>query len=259
MPFINLQGRRICYQWYGEMQPERDTMIFLHDGLGTMKSWKQLPLAIGHATGMNAIAYDRYGYGRSEPRKNFPFGFMEAEIPALADLLDVHSLKRVHLIGHSDGASIALLFAGQYPGRVLSVVSVAAHTFVEPRTREGIQALVTAMDHGEVPGWLKRLHHDRTEAVLQAWSRGWLGKRHTRWNIEDWLGYVKAPTLAIQGTEDEFGTEAQVTAILNRVEGCEVWMVEGCGHTPHNEAPEAFTERVAEFLLRHTEGRSGVA
>lgn len=251
MRFIKLQGRRVCYKWYGKMSPDRETMIFLHDGLGTMNSWKQLPQALSRATGMNALAYDRYGYGGSEPRKSFPFGFMEAEVQALTDLLDAFSLKRVHLIGHSDGASIALLFAGRYPQRVFSLVSVAAHTFVEPRTCQGIQALVTAMAQGKLPGWLKRLHRGRAEAVLRAWGGGWLSRRHKRWNIEEWLGFVKAPTLVIQGSNDEFGTEAQVTAILNRVEGCEIWLVEGCGHTPQNEAPEAFTERVAEFLARH--------
>jgi pimeloyl-ACP methyl ester carboxylesterase len=251
MPFVQLQGRRIYYQWYGEVVPKRETAIFLHDGLGTVEAWKDLPAHLGQKAGLNAMAYDRYGYGRSQPRGRFAYGFMEAEVPALLELVQALSLDKVHLVGHSDGASIALLFAARYPERVHSLVSVAAHTFVEDRTRQGIQALMDAMARGRTPGWLKRLHQDRAEDVLRAWGRGWLTARHELWNIEPWLGYVKCPALAVQGTEDEFGTEAQVISIVNRVEGCGKWMVEGCGHTPHNEAPQLFTERVGAFLSEH--------
>lgn len=254
MPYLKLQGRRIYYKEFVELDAGRETAIFLHDGLGAIGSWKDLPAQIGQRAGLNAVAYDRYGYGRSQPRETFPFEFMEAEVPALLELLEALSLKRVHLVGHSDGASIALLFAARYPERVGSLVSVAAHSFVEDRTREGIQALMDAMNRGQTPGWLKRLHGERAEAVLGAWGAGWLTARHEQWNIEHWLGYVKCPAFAIQGTEDEFGTEAQVTAILNRLEGCETWLAEGCGHTPHNELPEEFTERAGEFLARHAGG-----
>ena len=254
MPYLELQGQRIYYKSYGALNRGRDSAIFLHDGLGTSASWKQLPKHIGRKAGINTVAYDRYGYGKSAPRGSFSFGFMEAEVPALVDLLDALSLERVHLVGHSDGASIALLFAARYPERVMSLVSVAAHCFVEPRTRQGIQALINAMSRGQTPGWLRRLHRDRAEALLGAWGKSWLSARHEQWNIEQWLGYVKCPALAVQGAEDEFGTEAQLTAILNRVEGCEKWLVEGCGHTPYDELPGEFTERVGEFLARHASG-----
>lgn len=257
MPHLSLQGRRILYQWYGEICPGRETAIFLHDGLGAIGSWKKLPVEIGRLAGINTLAYDRFGYGGSQPRGRFPFGFMEAEVPALLELLDSLSLAQVHLVGHSDGASIALLFAAKFPERVRSLVSVAAHSFVEPRTREGIQALMDAMHRGRTPGWLKRLHHDRAEPLLKAWGKGWLTARHQQWNIESWLGYVKCPALAIQGTEDKFGTEAQVVAILNRVEACEKWMVEDCGHTPQNDFPKAFASRVGKFLKENLEGNAG--
>lgn len=251
MPFLTIQGHRICYRRYGAMLPERETAVFLHDGLGAMGSWKDLPRALGRAAGLNALAYDRHGYGRSAPRKRFPYGFMEAEVPALAELLDSLALQRVHLIGHSDGASIALLFAARHPERVQSLVAVAPHTFVEARTRQGIQALLDAQAAGNTPGWLKRLHHERADDLLRAWGKGWLSARHKRWSIEEWLGYIKIPAMVVQGEQDEFGSEAQVTAIMNRMEGCEKWLVEGCGHTPHNEAPDAFLRRVGGFLARH--------
>ena len=251
MPYLKLQGRRINYQWYGETDLKRETAVFLHDGLGAIGSWKDIPEEIGRRAGINVLAYDRYGYGGSQPRGRFPLGFMEEEVPALVELLDALSLDQAHLVGHSDGASIALLCAARYPARVCSLVSVAAHTFVEPQTREGIQALVDSMNHGRIPAWLSRLHRERAGPLLKAWGSGWLTARHAQWNIESWLGYVKCPTLAIQGTADEFGTEKQIIAIMNRVEGCETWMVEGCGHTPYNEYPAAFAERVGGFLEKN--------
>lgn len=251
MPHLKLQGRRIHYQWHGNYAEGRDTVIFLHDGLGAIGSWKELPATIAKRLGVNALVYDRYGYGLSQPRRSFPYGFIDAEVEPLLELLERLALPRAHLVGHSDGGSIALLFAARYPERVQSLVTEAAHTFVEDETRAGIQALADAQAAGKTPGWLKKLHGARAEEVLRAWCKSWLSSRHRHWNIEDWLGFVKAPTLAIQGEHDDFGSKAQVTAIMNRVEGCETWLVEGCGHTPHTEAGDEFLERVSAFLARH--------
>ncbi|MCZ6473861.1 MAG: alpha/beta hydrolase [SAR324 cluster bacterium] len=251
MPYLTLQRRRIYYDWREGFKPGRDTLIFLHDGLGASGSWKDIPRTLGHMLGANALVYDRWGYGRSEPRGSFPFGFMEGEVPALLELLDGLDLPRVHLVGHSDGGSIALLFAAQYPERLSSLVTEAAHVFVEPRTRAGIQALVDAQAAGRTPSWLKNLHGARADAVLRAWSKGWLSARHKQWNIEQGLGAIQLPTLVIQGMQDEFGSKAQVAAIVDRVAGCRSWLVKSCGHTPHTQAASRFTERVGKFLARH--------
>ncbi|MCH7479496.1 MAG: alpha/beta hydrolase, partial [SAR324 cluster bacterium] len=97
------------------------------------------------------------------------------------------------------------------------------------------------------------LHGKRGAALLEAWSSHWLSPVHAKWSIEKYLGYIECPLLVVQGDRDEFGSEAQVTAIVNRVGGAETWIVEGCGHTPHNEAPEAFLERVTQFLRQNAE------
>lgn len=248
MPHLTLGGHQIYYEWQGAHDPARETAVFLHDGLGAIGAWKGVAERIGVAAGINALVYDRWGYGRSEPRPSFPLGFMEAEVPVLRELLDTFGLRRAHLIGHSDGGSIALLLTARWPERVHSLTTEAAHSFVEPRTQEGIRALVAAQQAGKTPGWIQRLHGPRGDALLSAWAEGWLSDAHARWCIEDWLGYITLPTLVIQGDADEFGTMAQVYAIVNRIVGAETWIAEGCGHTPHNEAEDEFVKRVAAFV-----------
>jgi pimeloyl-ACP methyl ester carboxylesterase len=154
----------------------------------------------------------------------------------------------VHLIGHSDGGSIALLFAAWHPERVGAVVTEAAHTFVEPKTQAGIRDLVALQDAGRTPPWLHKLHGERAERLLRAWSDHWLSEVHGRWDIRAHLPAVRCPVLAIQGEADEFGTPAQVDSITDRVPGAKSWVVPGCGHTPHSQVEDAFLERVAGFL-----------
>ncbi len=251
MPFLTVRRHRLYYEWRGDFDPTRETAVFLHDGLGATGSWRDVPERIGRATGLNALVYDRYGYGRSAPRANFPFAFMNREAPALGELLGRLGLESAHLVGHSDGGSIALLFAAQHPERVRSVVTEAAHTMVEDETRHGIQELMDALAAGKLPPWLFKLHGERGEAVLRAWGRSALSARHKEWNILASLAAIQAPLFVIQGEHDEFGTEAQVESISSRAGDVKTWLVKGCGHTPHGQETEAFVRRVAAFLRRH--------
>ena len=254
MPKLKVGGHQLYYEWRDAFHPERETAVYLHDGLGATGSWKDFPDRIGAANGLNALVFDRYGYGRSQARRTFGANFMEAEVPVLLELLDKLGLARAHLIGQSDGASIALVFAALHPRRVITLVAEAAHTFVERETLGGIRALRKAAKAGKLPAWLTRLHGKRGAALLEAWSSHWLSPVHAEWSIEKYLGYIECPVLVVQGDRDEFGTEAQVTSIVNRVGGAETWIADGCGHTPHNEAQEAFLERVTRFLRQRAGG-----
>ncbi len=251
MPFLTVRRHRLYFEWRGDFDPGSETAVFLHDGLGATGSWRDVPERIGSGTGLNALVYDRYGYGRSAPRATFPFAFMEREVPALGELLSRLGLERVHLVGHSDGGSIALLFAAQHPERVRSVVTEAAHTMVEDETRHGIQELMDALAAGRPPQWLLKLHGERGEADLRAWGRGSLSARHKEWNILPCLAAIQAPLFVIQGEDDEFGTAAQMESIRSRAGDVKTWIVKGCGHTPHGQEAEAFVRRVAAFLRRH--------
>ncbi len=248
MAFLDSAGYRLHYQWASEVRPDRPTVIFLHDGLGAIGSWRTLPRQLADALDVNALAYDRWGYGRSDPREVFTAEFMEAEVAPLLELVDHLELERPFLVGHSDGGSISLLYAAWHPGRVSAVVTEAAHTYVEPICQEGIRALVRLQANGETPPWLHKLHGERGDAVLSAWSEHWLSGVHGRWNIEEHLHRVRCPLLVIQGDRDEFGTEAQVDSILAAVPGAQSWIVPDCGHTPHSQVEEEFLARLIGFL-----------
>ena len=266
MPHIAIQGRPLYYEWRGyEWRGSRTAgpapnvpaphgpapLVFLHDGLGAVGSWKDVPERIANALGARALVFDRWGYGRSAPRPDFPFRFMEVEVEPLRELLDGLAIPRAFLVGHSDGGSVALLFAARYPARVAALVTEAAHVFVERETRAGIEALVALQRAGRTPGWLTRLHGERAEALLSAWAEGWLSAEHERWEITAALPGVRCPLLAIQGERDEFGTAAQVEAICAGVPQAESWLVPGSGHTPHTAAQDEFERRVTAFLARH--------
>ena len=248
MPYFETSTYRLHYQWGTDFNPTLPTVILLHDGLGAIGSWRTLPQQIARALNVNTLVYDRHGYGRSQPREAFEANFMEAEVAPLLELADHLKLARPFLAGHSDGGSIALLYAAWHPTRVSAVITEAAHTFVEPETQQGIRDLVALQRAGETPSWLYKLHGERADPVLRAWSDHWLGGVHAGWNIMDQLPQVSCPLLVIQGDSDEFGTQAQVDSITSRVAGAKSWIVPDCGHTPHSQMESAFLERLTGFF-----------
>jgi pimeloyl-ACP methyl ester carboxylesterase len=222
------------------------TAVFLHHGLGALESWKALPARLRAAAGMRTLVYERWGYGGSEPRATFAPGFMEAEVPTLVEILDQHTAGPVDLVGHSDGGTIALLTAAEHPSRVRSVVSIAAHTFVEPITTTSIRGLLEAAERDGPPGWLVRFHGERAMELLRAWAEVWLGQVHARWDVRAALAAIRCPVLAIQGERDEFGSRAQLEVIGREVAAAQTWLVEGVGHTPFVDQ-QAFARRIARF------------
>lgn len=252
MPHVTIRGHSLYYEWRGATRrADAPVLVFLHDGLGAVGGWKNVPERIADALGARAVVTDRWGYGRSEVRPDFPFGFMEAEVEPLAEFLAALNIANPFLVGHSDGGSIALLLAARFPERVRAVVTEAAHVFVERETQAGIEALVALQRAGRTPGWLSRLHGERADALLTAWAAGWLSGEHARWDITPALPGIRCPLLAIQGERDEFGTPRQVDAIVQGVPHAESWMVPGSGHTPHTFVQEEFERRVIAFLQKH--------
>ncbi|HEX7929120.1 MAG TPA: alpha/beta fold hydrolase [bacterium] len=252
MPTLTVAGHDIHHEWRGpQHRANASALVFLHDGLGAVGAWRTVPDQIAAKLNLPALVFDRWGYGQSSPRADFPYAFMEAEVEPFRALLDALAIPKAHLVGHSDGGSISLLFAAAHPERVLTVTTEAAHVFVERETQDGIRALVALQQAGKTPGWLRKLHGERGEDVLRAWSSGWLTDAHARWNIEAAVGGVRCPLQVIQGEKDEFGTLAQVDAILRKAPQGERWVVPGSGHTPHSAAEADFVARVADFIARN--------
>ncbi len=249
---IRLGAAEIYAEWRGFAGANAPAAVFLHDGLGSVAAWGDVPDLLCRALGWRGLLYDRRGYGRSSPVEEFPGDFLEREAAALADLLDALGLGRVHLVGHSDGASIALLFAAGHPNRALSLVAEAPHTFVEEITQEGVRRhLVPLLDSpGGTPQWLTKQHGARTAALLRSWTDRWTSPAQAEWDMRDRLKCIRCPILALQGDRDEYATLAQVEAILAHAPKAEARVLPGCGHVPHAERKEEFLTHATRFLGR---------
>ena len=224
----------------------RPPLVFLHEGLGSRSAWRDFPAALARATGREATVFSRAGYGQARAREHWPVGFMHDEARALA--VDEEAI----LIGHSDGGSIALLYAAAHPVRAL--ILEAPHVFVEDETVTSIAAL-----RGQA-GLVAALgrHHRDARATFDGWSGVWLDPAFRAWNIEACLPRVTAPTLVIQGADDEYGTIAQVDAIRAKLGGpCETLILPDCGHAPHRDQPARTLAAMAAFVQSITSTSSG--
>jgi pimeloyl-ACP methyl ester carboxylesterase len=232
-------------------------LVFLHEGLGCIAMWKDFPAALCARVGREGVVYDRWGYGRSEPldRPRTPRYLHEEAELSLPAVLDALAIPKAALLGHSDGGTIALLFAAACPERTAAMITEAAHVFVEEVTLAGIRAAVAAYAATDLPRRLARYHGDKTDTVFRAWHETWLSPGFRDWNIEPELRHVRAPTLVLQGEDDEYGTPAQVAAIAAGIKGpVETALLPNCAHVPHLQARAAVLERAAGFLEQRLAG-----
>ena len=229
----------------------RNPLVFLHDGLGSMDTWKTLPEDLANATGRPAAVYSRPGHGGSRPlRRPRTLDFMHFEaLETLYSLIRELEVSDLTLIGHSDGASISLIFSGEYQW-ASGLVLIAPHVFVEPETIAGIEELVRQFESTDLPQRMAKYHRD-PEATFGAWSKIWLDPGFRDWNIEDTLPNIHCPVLLIQALDDEFGTLAQLDAIERGVSGpVERLVLPDGGHFPHHTHPEQVTDAIVQFVKR---------
>jgi pimeloyl-ACP methyl ester carboxylesterase len=251
MAFLTLAGRRIEVERYGAPAPGRPTLVFLHEGLGSVAMWRDFPARAAAATGRAAVAYSRHGYGRSEPLSaphTVRYMHDEAE-GALPELLARLAIERPVLVGHSDGASIALIHAGSAPQGPAGLVLLAPHVFVEQVTLASIAAARVAYEASDLRERLARYHAD-ADSAFWGWNRIWLHPDFARWNIEEVLPRVACPVLVIQGKDDEYGTAEQHRRMALAVADLEVLELDRCRHSPHRDRPEAVLEALAAFVAR---------
>lgn len=246
--FVGVCGRQIEYQLL-PAAVAGPTLVFLHEGLGSIGQWRDFPARTVAATGLPAMVYARYGYGQSdvlaEPRQP---DFMHREaLDALPELLRRLGIARPILIGHSDGASIALIYAGS--GQPAAGVAVMApHVFMEDRNIQGIIATRKTFESTDLPQKLARYHRDPAKTFL-GWNDVWLSPGFRNWNIESYLAGIKCPLLAIQGYGDEYGSMEQVDRVARQTGGpAEVLKLEDCGHSPHRDQPEKVLASLAGFI-----------
>ncbi|MDE0856244.1 MAG: alpha/beta hydrolase, partial [Nevskia sp.] len=219
-------------------------------GLGSIENWRAFPDMLADDLGLGAFAYDRLGYGRSEGRDPWPDDFMAQSGKRLPLVLGAAEIDDFILVGHSDGATIALLFAAQYHDRALSSVIEAPHVFAETVTIEGVATLTERYQRdATLQSKLARIHTD-PDGAFYAWSTPWLSSQFRTWSIADQLSRLRSPLLVIQGANDPFGSIAHAELIAGAAEKyTTVAELPGCGHNPHREEPATTIQLAAEFLM----------
>jgi pimeloyl-ACP methyl ester carboxylesterase len=226
-------------------------LVFLHEGLGCIEMWRDFPDTLSKTLNLPALIYDRYGSGGSdplqEPRKGNPFRW-EAEF-ALRDILTECGIENPILIGHSDGGSIVLHYAARYPDSPAAVIAVAAHVFGEELTLTSIRRAFLAFETGVLRERLARYHGKQTDSMFHGWADIWLLPENWSWNMEAVLPDIICPLQVIQGENDEYGTLAQVEAIVRGVSGrAETLVIPNCAHSPHLQAREATLAGMVGFI-----------
>lgn len=220
-------------------------ILMLHEGLGSVSLWRDFPARLAEQSGGEVIAFSRQGYGQSEPfAEPFALDFMHREAEATLCLMDSLGIKRVHLFGHSDGASIALLVAARAPDLVTSLVLEAPHVFVEPVCTAAIEALAPQAD-ALVARWAH--HHRDAASVFRQWFAIWTDLRFPEWSIEADIGAVRCPTLIIQGYRDEYGTYKQVERTNALLPQARQLRLPDCGHSPHRDCEDQVLRACKDF------------
>jgi pimeloyl-ACP methyl ester carboxylesterase len=242
------------YEWLDPDAAHAPVVVFLHEGLGSRSMWRDYPAQLCDSLGARGLVYSRPGYGRSTLKaadERWPVDFMHRQardvLPAF--LACVGAPARTWLFGHSDGASIALLYAAAFPERVAGVVAVAPHLFVEDVSVRSIEAARAAYETGDLRARLAR-HHDDSDSAFRGWNDIWLDPRFRTWNIEAEMHAIRCPVLAVQGVDDEYGTMAQIDRLAALVPQASLVKMAGCGHSPHRDQPQKLTDAVAAFVRR---------
>jgi pimeloyl-ACP methyl ester carboxylesterase len=230
--------------------------VFLHEGLGSIAMWRDWPQSLCNQLGLRGLVYSRPGYGRSTPRPHdtkWPVDFMTGQarevLPALLDALGLDAAERARMwvIGHSDGGSIALLYASAFPDALAGAVAIAPHVFVEDVSVESIAQAKTAYEQTDLRVKLSR-HHADVDSAFYGWNDIWLNPAFRAWNIVDALPAIRCPLLAVQGHDDHYGTMAQIDTIAEQVPHAQLVKLDACGHSPHRDAPAALNASIAAFF-----------
>jgi pimeloyl-ACP methyl ester carboxylesterase len=252
MLFTDIGGRAIEYRMIPGPVSERPPLVFLHEGLGCAALWRDFPDRVARDVGAPALVYSRFGYGHSAglegPRTS---RFMHEEaLDVLPALLDRLAIARPLLIGHSDGASIALIHAASGVRPVAGLVAMAPHVMVEPVCVEAIARITETYAQGPLRARLAR-YHARVDDAFRGWSDIWLDPAFLDWCLDDETRALNIPALLIQGTDDEYGTLAQIERIEQLAQGPVERLVLGnCGHSPHRDQEEAALAAIVSFAVR---------
>jgi pimeloyl-ACP methyl ester carboxylesterase len=249
--FLRINASDLEYRMIGPSPEDAPTIVMLHEGLGSAGLWGDFPDKLQAATGAGVFVYSRAGYGASTPvTLPRPLDYMHIEaLEVLPKLLETIGFRRGLLLGHSDGASIAAIYAGSHQDhRVQGIVLIAPHFIVEDISVASIAEIKTAYETTELRAKLARWHKD-VDNAFYGWNGAWLDPRFRAWDISEYLAYIRVPVAILQGIDDQYGTMRQVEIAR---EECycpvDVRVIRGAGHSPHREAPEVTLDAITDFV-----------
>jgi len=250
---LDLGDQQLEYRWVGPRPNAAPTIVLLHEGLGCVGLWGDFPERLATATGLGVFLYSRAGYGASStialPR---PINYMDPEAKTvLPRVLQAIGFQRGLLIGHSDGASIATIYAGSTEDhRISGLVLIAPHFFAEEMGLAAIAQAKVAFEGGDLRQRLARWHQN-VDAAFKGWNGAWLDPGFRAWDITDALAYIRVPVAIIQGVDDQYGTQRQI-AVAEEQCYCpvEVTLLDGVQHAPQRESPDRVAQVIAEFAKR---------
>jgi pimeloyl-ACP methyl ester carboxylesterase len=251
--FLNIGASDLEYRMIGPAPDEAPAIVMLHEGLGCAGLWGDFPNRLQAATGTGVFVYSRAGYGASTPvTLPRPLDYMHIEaLEILPDLLDAIGFRRGLLLGHSDGASIAAIYAGSNQDhRVRGVAMIAPHFVVEDISVTSIAEIKKAYEMTDLRAKLARWHKD-VDNAFYGWNGAWLDPRFRSWDISEYLAYIRVPVAILQGADDQYGTIRQIE-IAQQECYCpvDVTIIPSAGHSPHREAAEATLNAISEFARR---------
>ncbi|MDO8776406.1 MAG: alpha/beta hydrolase [Burkholderiaceae bacterium] len=258
---IDWAGRpvRIEYQWVAPTRTGAPLIVFLHEGLGSLAMWKDFPQRLCEAAGCRGLVYSRPGYGASTPRaadEAWGLDFMHRQahevLPALLRALDVDTATQPPwLFGHSDGASITLLYAARFPRHIAGAIVLAPHILVEDMAVASITQARTAYLETDLRERLAK-YHDDPDSAFWGWNQIWLHPPFSAWSIETEIEAIRCPLLAVQGLDDEYGTLEQIHGIARRVPQTELLELSDCGHSPHRDQADRLIATACAFITQQT-------
>jgi lipoate-protein ligase A len=248
---IQSGGNRLRGHIIGSVQPDRPTLIFLHDALGCARFWRDFPHRLSVATGLPALIYDRLGSGDSDPLQQ-PFStsyIREEALQSLPDVLRAAGVERAILVGHSDGATMALTFAGAAPGKIDKVIAIAPHLYREARTLAEVRERVFEFEHGDLKARLRRYHGSKTDILFERLVETWTNIESPDWGVDADIAAIACPVLALQGDTDEYFSIAQLDAIEDLIGGRLTRLIlRECGHVPHLTAADEALAAMERFI-----------
>ncbi len=249
---IRIASKEINTQWINQslLNGPKPVLVFLHEALGSIAQWKSFPSELCNTLNLPGIVIERSGHGKSstlsgERDKQYLHLYADETQEVLKEVLNPD--QKIILIGHSDGGSIALILAARNLKNLQALATMAAHTFVEDETLAGIHPAIEAFEAGKLDG-LYRIHGEKTKDLFYAWANTWLHPSFKSWDIRNEIGSYTQPVLAIQGKNDQYGTEEQVDSIVSGHQNRKGIVVPSCGHHPHLEKKELVIREIENWL-----------